>query len=56
MQMGEDLDFVKLGAFQEEFKTLRENPLVDNFLASELAFCRMMQNINFDIVEAVEFE
>ena len=63
MQMGEDLDFVKLGVFQEENKTLRENPLVDNFpfLAkypsiSELAFCRMMQDINFDIVEAVEFE
>ena len=56
MQMGKDLDFVKLGVFQEENKTLRENPLVDNFLASELAFCRMMQDINFDIVEAVEFE
>ncbi len=56
MQMSEDLDFAKLTAFQEEFKTLRENPLVDSFLAAELDFCRMMQNINFSIVESVDFE
>ncbi|MCR4617870.1 MAG: YlbF family regulator [Lachnospiraceae bacterium] len=56
MQMSEDLDFVKLTAFQDEFKILRQNPLVDNFLAAELDFCRMMQNINFDIVEEVDFE
>ena len=56
MQMSEDLDFAKLSAFQEEFKTLSENPLVDSFLAAELDFCRMMQNINFSIVESVDFE
>ena len=53
MQMSENLDFAKLSAFQEEF---RENPLVDSFLAAELDFCRMMQNINFKLVEAVDFE
>ncbi len=56
MQVGQDMDFAKLAAFQEEFKTLRENPLVDSFLAAELDFCRMMQDINFKIVEAVDFE
>ena len=56
MQMSENLDFAKLSAFQEEFKTFRENPLVDSFLAAELDFCRMMQNINFRLVEEVDFE
>ena len=56
MQMNEDLDFAKLTAFQEEFKTFRENPLVDSFLAAELEFCRMMQNVNFRLVESMDFE
>ncbi len=56
MQMSEDLDFAKLTAFQEEFKTFRENPLVDSFLAAELDFCRMMQNVNFRLVESMDFE
>ena len=56
MQDSEDLDFARMNAFQDEYKTFRENPLVDSFLAAELDFCRMMQNINFDIVEAVDFD
>ncbi len=55
MQMDEDLDFAKLSAFQEEFKIFRENPLVDSFLAAELDFCRMMQSVNFRLVESVDF-
>ncbi|MCQ2526638.1 MAG: YlbF family regulator [Lachnospiraceae bacterium] len=56
MQMSEDMDFGMLTRFQSEFKTFRENPLVDNFLAAELDFCRMMQKINFNITEAIDFE
>lgn len=56
MQTSEDMDFGKLSRFQEEFKGLRENPLVDNFLAAELDFCKMMQNMNFSITEALDFE
>ena len=55
MQMDEDLDFAKLSAFQEEFKAFRENPLVDSFLSAELDFCRMMQSVNFRLVESVDF-
>ena len=54
-RLSEDLDFAKLSAFQEEFKTFRENPLVDSFLAAELDFCRMMQSVNFRLVESVDF-
>lgn len=56
MQTNEDLDFGKLTRFQDEFKAFRENPLVDNFLAAELDFCRMIQKMNFDITEAMDFE
>lgn len=56
MQMSEDMDFGMLTRFQSEFKIFRENPLVDNFLAAELDFCRMMQKINFNITEAIDFE
>ncbi len=56
MQMNEDMDFGMLASFQSEFKSFIENPLVDNFLAAELDFCKMMQKINFSIVEAMDFE
>ena len=56
MQMSGDMDFAKLENFREEYREFRANPLVDSFLAAELDFCRMMQNINFKIIDAVDFE
>ena len=35
---------------------LRKNPLMGLFLDAELDFCRMIQQVNNAIVEAVEFE
>lgn len=46
----------KLEQFQEEYEGLWENPLVEDFMGAELAFCRMMQNINVIITEALDFE
>lgn len=48
--------FDKLEAFEKEYEGFRENALVEDFLAAELAFCRMMQDINAQITEAVQFE
>lgn len=48
--------FDKMNAFEEEFEKFRENSLVDDFLRAELAFCRMMQEVNLYITEAVNFE
>ena len=56
MQLDGTLDFGKLESFRDEFKDFRANPLVDAFLAAELDFCRMLQNINFTIIDAVDFE
>ena len=42
--------------FEKEYADFRENTLVSEFLAAELAFCRMMQDINLQVTEAVHFE
>lgn len=54
MQGDELLD--KLDAFEKENEKFRENPLVDSFLRAELAFCRMMQEINVCIMAELDFE
>lgn len=46
----------KLEAFENEYSDFRENPLVNDFLAAELDFCRMMQEVNLRITEGVHFE
>ena len=43
-------------AFEKEYRDFRENPLVNDFLAAELAFCRMLQNNNARITDAIDFE
>lgn len=48
--------FDKTDAFEKEYEKFRENPLVDDFLRAELAFCRMMQEINGRIMSKLDFE
>lgn len=48
--------FDKMDEFEREYEKFREDPVVDDFLRAELAFCRMMQEVNLYITEAVEFE
>lgn len=56
LQFRSDIDFDKLDYFEKEYETFREQPLVADFLAAELALCRMLQGIFKDITEALEFE
>ncbi len=51
-----DADFDKIEDFEREYSQFREIPLVSDFLAAELAFCRMMQEINIKITNAIDFE
>lgn len=46
----------KMDAFEKEYETFRESPVVDDFLRAELAFCRMMQEIYVIITEELNFE
>lgn len=48
--------FDKMDAFEKEYEKIRENPIVDDFLTAELAFCRLMQEINMIITEELDFE
>ena len=47
--------FDKLDEFSQRYDSFRRNPLVDPFLNAEAEFCRMIQEINQEIVEAVNF-
>lgn len=56
LQMSEDNALDKIDQFEREYANFREEPLVSDFLAAELAFCRMIQDINTKIAEAMHFE
>lgn len=56
MQNTGDMAFERIEQFEQAYSDFRENPLVSDFLASELALCRQIQQINFNITEALNFE
>ena len=56
MQTSKDMVFEKIEAFEKEYQDFTEIPLVADFLAAELAFCRMMQKHNGKIMEAIDFD
>jgi len=42
--------------YEKEYEKFRENPVVESFLQAELAFCRMMQELNVLIMDHLDFE
>lgn len=48
--------FDRMEAFEREYREFRENPAVDEFLRAELAFCRMMQEMNVLLTAEIDFE
>ena len=56
LQNSADCAFEKLEQFEKEYEDFMENPLVEDFLAAELAFCRMMQYIGNRITEEIQFD
>lgn len=56
MQMDPNCALDRIDQFEREYAGFREKPLVSDFLAAELAFCRMMQAMNLKITEAIQFE
>jgi Uncharacterized conserved protein len=56
MQNTGDMAFERIEQFERAYSDFRENPLVSDFLAAELALCRQIQQINFNITEALNFE
>lgn len=57
IQISDDPDALeKLEQFEQEYSDFLEEPMVADFLAAELAFCRMMQDVNLHITESLRFE
>lgn len=56
LQTSADNAFEKLEQFQREYSDFRENQQVSDFLAAELAFCRLMQEIGLRLTEVLHFE
>lgn len=52
----QDQLFDALDAYEKEYEKFRENPIVEGFLQAELAYCRMMQELNILIMNHLDFE
>ena len=48
--------FDRVDTFERDYREWKKNPLVTEFLDAELAFCRMMQEANMQIMDAMDFE
>lgn len=56
LQTSADIDFDKLDRFEKEYENFRSDPLVSDFLAAELAFCKRMQEIETRITAKLDFQ
>ena len=56
LQTSPDTAFEQIEQFENEYAGFRENPMVSDFLAAELAFCRLMQGINIRVTDSLDFE
>lgn len=56
LQTNEATTFEQIDRFEREYAGFRDIPLVADFLAAELAFCRLLQDINLRLTEAMDFE
>lgn len=41
---------------EQEYRTFRKNPIVKEYLSAENAFCRVVQQINWTLIEELDFE
>jgi cell fate (sporulation/competence/biofilm development) regulator YlbF (YheA/YmcA/DUF963 family) len=56
MQTRREMDFDEMEQMRKEYAELLDNPIVGDFLGAELDFCRMMQDINLQISEIMDFD
>ena len=56
LQNGDDASLDAIERFEKKYERFRMEPLVEEFLAAELAFCRMMQYNNSLVIQALRFE
>lgn len=45
----------RIEEFTDSYAWLRENPLVDQYLSAELAFCRLIQDVGDELTDQLRF-
>lgn len=48
--------YAEMERISREYEEFRRNPLVDGFLKSELRVCRMIQQVNIELISAVDLD
>ncbi len=48
--------FDEVDRLERENTEIRRNPVVEEYLAAEIAFCRLIQTINWRLIEGLDFE
>lgn len=48
--------FEEIDRLEQEFAKFRQEPLVEEYLSAELSVCRLIQKINFKLMEQVDFD
>lgn len=56
LQSNDEIALQTMEQFEEEYADFRGIPMVEDFLAAELALCRLMQKVNLKVTESLEFE
>ena len=57
MNQSSEVDWLaEMERFEKEYAEFRKNSLVNDFLAKELAFCRLLQKVNYRIFGDLDFE
>lgn len=48
--------YEEIDKMSREYEEFRKNPLVDEFLKCELSVCRMIQQINLELIQAIDLD
>ncbi|MCI9531778.1 MAG: YlbF family regulator [Lachnospiraceae bacterium] len=57
LQKRKDVDlFTEVDRLEQEFAPLRAEPYVNEYLAAELAICRIVQHINYSLMVEMDFD
>lgn len=56
IQNSRDVDiFSQTDSLYQEITSMRKNPVVEEYLNAELALCRVVQNVNWKLIEGLDF-
>lgn len=48
--------YMEVSRLEQEYSDVYKDPLLNEYLAAEVAVCRIIQQVNREIIESLEFE